>query len=66
MSNGLSQNTMDEKAVRDESPSRQFNWPIFAGIVLITIIAILAVIGPNIAPKDPSEEMNITQITFFY
>jgi peptide/nickel transport system permease protein len=45
-----------------QAPRRQLNWPILFGILFVTIVAILAIIGPSIAPKDPSEELNITMI----
>ncbi|MHA2401622.1 MAG: outer membrane protein assembly factor BamB family protein, partial [Candidatus Kariarchaeaceae archaeon] len=47
---------------KDASPPRRLNWPIIVGFVLVTFIIILAIIGPNIAPNDPGEEVNITRI----
>lgn len=41
---------------------RAVNWPLVVGAILVLIIAILAIIGPSIAPKDPAEEKNITMI----
>ena len=54
---------MNNAENRNETvPRKTRNWPLAAGILLVAIIAILAVIGPTIAPKDPAEEINITMI----
>jgi peptide/nickel transport system permease protein len=50
---------------RKEADSRlrgKRNWPLIGGFVLVIIIAIFAVIGPEIAPQDPAEEHNISFI----
>ncbi|MGB5843312.1 MAG: PQQ-binding-like beta-propeller repeat protein [Anaerolineales bacterium] len=46
----------------ETTPHRAKNWPLIVGLLLVLIITILAIIGPNIAPKDPAEEHNITMI----
>lgn len=46
----------------EQTPRRSLNWPFYFGILLVTIIAIMAFIGPDIAPKDPAEELNIVNI----
>ena len=62
---------MKEKSIREHNkvddfqetaPRKRLNWPIIAGIFIISIISVIAVIGPDIAPKDPNEEHNITMI----
>lgn len=61
----INSNTQDQnidQIAEDASPPRKINWSIIVGLLLITLITILAIIGPNIAPKDPGEEINITQI----
>lgn len=58
----LSLEVKNEQAAVDAAPSRRFNWPLITGIIFVTIITILAIVGPNIAPKDPAEEKNITMI----
>jgi len=46
----------------DATPRGMWNWPLIVGFVILLTVAILAIIGPNIAPKDPSEEHNISMI----
>ena len=50
------------QAPRESAPNKRLNWPLIVGLLLVAIIVILAIIGPTIAPKDPSEEVNITMI----
>jgi len=56
------QNPIYEQETKDTPPRKRANWPLIAGLVLVTIIAIIAIMGPTIAPKDPTEEHNITMI----
>ena len=46
----------------DAEPRGKRNWPLIAGLILILTISILGIIGPNIAPQDPTEEHNIVNI----
>lgn len=51
-----------KQETKDTPPRRRANWPLIAGLVLVTTITIIAIVGPSIAPKDPAEERNITMI----
>lgn len=54
---------LDSKIIQTEpSTSRRFNWPLVFGMILISAVLILGVIGPKIAPRDPLQEHNIVQI----
>ncbi|MBK5107183.1 MAG: PQQ-binding-like beta-propeller repeat protein [Anaerolineales bacterium] len=46
----------------DATPRVKRNWPLIVGLFIVLTISILAIIGPTIAPKDPSEEHNISMI----
>jgi ABC-type dipeptide/oligopeptide/nickel transport system permease subunit/sugar lactone lactonase YvrE len=48
--------------LEENVPRRQVNLPLIAGIILVSIITTLAIIGPNIAPNDPNEEHTIILI----
>jgi peptide/nickel transport system permease protein len=50
-------NTHAEKSLR-----REVNWPLLVGLILVLIIMFLAIVGPDIAPKDPLKENIIIQI----
>jgi peptide/nickel transport system permease protein len=51
-----------DRTAEQAVPSMQWNWPLIAGIIFVTIITFFAIVGPTIAPKDPGEENNITLI----
>ena len=46
----------------DTTPRGKRNWPLIVGLFIVLTISILAIIGPTIAPQDPSEEHNISMI----
>lgn len=46
----------------DATPRVKGIWPLIVGLFIVLTISILAIIGPTIAPKDPSEEHNISMI----
>ncbi len=55
--------TQTNKGKEADIPLRgKRNWPLIVGFGLVMLIAIFAIIGPNIAPKDPAEESNISMI----
>ena len=56
------QNPNFKQGSKDTIPRRRVNWPLLAGLALVTLITIIAIVGPSIAPKDPTEELNITMI----
>jgi peptide/nickel transport system permease protein len=56
------QNPNFKQGTKDTTPRRRVNWPLLAGLALVTLITIIAIVGPSIAPKDPTEELNITMI----
>ncbi len=62
MKTSTGQDPIYEQETKDSPPRTRANWPLIAGLVLVTITAIIAIMGPSIAPKDPIEEHNITMI----
>ena len=62
MKTSTGQNLIYEQETKDTPPHKRANWPLIAGLVLVTITAIIAIMGPSIAPKDPREEHIITMI----
>lgn len=38
------------------------NWPLLTGLILVLMIAILAIKGPELAPRDPLERVDILHI----
>ena len=53
---------MFKKDTAPKPPTSRRNWPLIVGSTLVVIIALLAVFGPVIAPKDPREHKLIIQI----
>jgi peptide/nickel transport system permease protein len=52
----------NNKIKPEQAPHKQTNWPLMVGLFLVAFIAFLAMVGPNLAPKDPAEENNIVMI----
>lgn len=48
--------------ISQQAPKRARNWSLIIGLILVSLIILLAIIGPNIAPRDPLEENIILQI----
>jgi peptide/nickel transport system permease protein len=46
----------------EQAPRKKLNWPLSVGLSLVIIITFLAIVGPTLAPNDPSEEHIITLI----
>jgi len=58
----INSSQVNQAADEDISLRGKRNWPLILGFGLVLVIAILAIIGPDIAPKDPLEEHNIIKI----
>jgi peptide/nickel transport system permease protein len=41
---------------------RHINWPLLLGSLIVLLITTVAIIGPNIAPRDPLEENAIIRV----
>ena len=44
------------------APRRRSNWPLLIGVGLISLFLFLAILGPQLAPKDPRDHALIIQV----
>jgi hypothetical protein len=54
-------NALDEQEI-SQAPRSGANWSLAIGLAIVLILALLAVLGPSLAPRDPLEEHTIIQI----
>ena len=48
--------------VSTQSGTRRRNWALLIGGVIVLLIAVVALVGPSLAPQDPLEEHTIIQV----
>ncbi len=51
-----------EDAIAQQIRRKKINWSLVVGLFIIFVITFLAVIGPQVAPKDPLEEVLIIKV----
>ena len=52
----------EQPAVGIAGGSRHINWPLWVGASLAVGFLLVALIGPQLAPKDPREQVLIIQV----
>jgi peptide/nickel transport system permease protein len=45
-----------------QTPRQKMNWSLLLGILIVLIVILVAIIGPELAPKDPMEEITILKV----
>jgi peptide/nickel transport system permease protein len=45
-----------------QPPHHKKNWSLLFGVLIVLIVILVAIIGPEVAPKDPMEELTILKV----